>query len=86
MDDETREQLALIAAETFALQTLFVVLMNWLKHRDPTVTKVFDEAAEIIENLALGRAQHARHLPQAIKVIEELRSGVTRNREPKHGV
>lgn len=86
MDQDVRNELDGISAETFALQTLFVVLMNRLKRHDPTFPQVFDEAANIIENLALGRASKLRHLPHAIRVIEELRTGVTSQSKPQHGI
>lgn len=87
MDQDVRNELDGLSAETFALQSLVVCFANHLKRRGiPDIAQVFDEAAYVVENLALGRAQAARHLPHALRVIEELRTGVTGQSQPKHGV
>jgi hypothetical protein len=86
MDENTRNELDELAGETFALQTLFLSLVGHLQLRDRAIVRVFDEAADIVENLALGGAQSIRHLPHAIRVIEELRTGVSGKSKPKDAV
>jgi hypothetical protein len=86
MDDEVRREIAKLAAESLALQTILNCLLYRLKRVDPSYAEVFDDAAHIIENLALGRAKGVGHLPETLRIIEELRAGVASKSEPKHRV
>jgi hypothetical protein len=90
MDEAARDDIEQLMAESLALQSLFVCLMNRIKRLDPALAgvpaEVFDEAANVIENLALGRAKTVRHLPDAIKVVEDLRKGVCGPTEPKQAI
>jgi hypothetical protein len=86
VDNETRVQFGLLNAETMALQALLVALMNRLKQNDPTLAQVFDDANDIIELLCSIGGKGAGHLPECLKIIEELRASVAGKSDPKHRV
>jgi hypothetical protein len=80
MDDETRREIASLAGETLALQTLlfefFVIARNSGAFPDHLARKVFDNAANTLERNAIAMGSNAapEHLVGALGVVEQLRA------------
>ena len=97
MDDETRRELDAIkgqisnlAAETMALQVIFVQLCNRIAALSPELARAvfgsFDEAADLAESLSIARGKAAGHLPRTLQLIEALRAAVVGEDKPKDAV
>jgi hypothetical protein len=71
-----------LAAETLALQTLFVELCRGLIVMSPqgrsTIARVFDHAADITEHIAIkhGKSASPEHTVKALGIVEKLRTAV----------
>ncbi|WP_151119133.1 hypothetical protein [Hypericibacter adhaerens] len=80
MDEETRREIASLAGETLALQTLlfefFVTARNSGHFPDHLAKSVFDRAANTLEGFAIAAGHKARpeHLAGALGVVEQLRA------------
>ena len=81
MRDHEKE-LDALAAETMALQTLFVGLCNALVRRgadmESVVVEAFDYAENIVTSGAIkaGKAGRASHTLKAVEIVEALRAGI----------
>jgi hypothetical protein len=91
--DEIKTDIAKLAAETLALQTLIVAFLGRLSSGDANhaaiIRAAFDDAARFLEDRAIehGTASHAQHLPHSLRVIEELRAAtISYEYKSKHGV
>src|SRR5262245_5421106 len=87
-DTEIRE----LAADTLATQIVLAEVLFRIRKIDPRIAKAvaqaFDEAANIVENVAIQTsALGPTHAVKALKVVEELRTMVVgRGKKPKHGI
>ena len=90
MEENIKNEIASLAAETMALQFLFVSLCQQLGEaainlRTP-ITKAFDNAADMAENFSLAGGRHSGHLPETLRIIEQLRATLLGQSKPKREV
>ena len=72
-------EISALAAETIALQSLFVGLAKALKERDPTLSDAVSDAfdyAETIITVSSMKSEGAGHTLRASEILETLRSAV----------
>jgi hypothetical protein len=89
----TEEQIRGLAAETLALQMLFVaVLRRLLVDRvmpKSVIAAALDEAANDIEHFAImtGSKSAPTHSVESLRIVEQIRTAVLGDeQEPKHGI
>ena len=88
MDQDIREEIEALKAETFALQAIIVAFTDYFQRggHQNLIDEVFEDAAQAVEAVALGGDDSQSHYPQALSVIDHLRDIVTKMREPKSGL
>ena len=97
MDSDTRRaleahkrEIVALAAETIALQTLFILFANRVGTISPELAKAvfqaFDEAANFAEHFSITRGRASAHMTKTLKIIEQMRAAVAGKSKPEHGV
>lgn len=85
-----QEKIASLSAETLALQALIIetvsVIGNSKIPLGSLFAKAFDNAADLLEKLSIARGADAGHVPEALRVVEQLRLSLTGKSNPKNGV
>ena len=83
-------KIASLSAETLALQALIIETVSVIGNsRIPLgslFAKAFDNAADLLEKLSIARGADAGHVPEALRVVEQLRLSLTGKNNPKNGV
>ena len=83
-------KIASLSAETLALQALIIETVSVIGNsRIPLgslFAKAFDNAADLLEKLSIARGADAGHVPEALRVVEQLRLSLTGKSNPKNGV
>lgn len=87
------KEIASLAAETLAVQTILSSVLFHLGRTNPVVQSAIrqglNDAANHVEDLAirLGKAASPDHIVKAIRVVEEIRAASLSNKDqPRHGV
>lgn len=90
MDDDTKRELVALAAESMAVQAILCQLARRVSAISPELSAAvidsFDDAANFAEKISLAKGKASGHLPESLRIIEDLRRVVTGHDKPKHGV
>jgi len=98
MDDETkrdiqqlRRELENLFAENLATQAIVVKLAKQLSaaggaETAGAISQAFDEAADFAEHVSIVQGRRAGHVPETLRIIEQLRMVVCGPSEPKKEV
>jgi hypothetical protein len=85
-----KKEIVNVAAETLALQAILVALINRMKEAKPELTSsllgAFDDAASSLEHISIMSGRASGHTPRSLQIVEELRTAVADQANPKHGV
>lgn len=88
--EQMKGEIALLAAETLALQYILTMvasnLISAFPAMRPTILQAFDRAANVAERLSIEKGTRAAHVPETLRIIEQLRAAITGKDQPKHGV
>jgi hypothetical protein len=87
---EIEEQVVKISAENLALQFVLTCLLQRLGalnvgFRIP-ILQPFDDAANHAERFSIGAGSNAGHLPETLRVIEQMRSMLVGEDKPRREV
>jgi hypothetical protein len=88
--DDLKKQISTLQAETLALQFILLGVLNVLCANNPSmlplVLRGFDHAANVAEGMSIRKGKTAGRLPEALEVIEQLRTSVKGKQEPRREV
>lgn len=76
-----------LAAENLALTAILQFLFSAMGDSNPAarplILKALDDSADFIENFSIANGPRSGHAPIALKVIEQMRIGLTGKGQPK---
>jgi len=79
-----------LAAETFALQLLLISLCHRIGETSPDlrtpILQAFDDAANNAERFSIAAGRNAAHLPESLRIVEQLRAALMGPSRPKSAV
>ena len=85
-----QKELALLTAENLALQFLFTCMMQRIGENNPamrsTILQAFDDAANHVERFSIVGGTQAGHLPETLRIIEQMRLMLVGKDKPKRDV
>jgi hypothetical protein len=87
--DAMKGEMTLLFAENMALQLVVTQMLHQMRLRPemrPVVDQAFDQAANLAEQFSISRGRKSGHMPETLRIIEQLRIGATGGNKPKHGV
>jgi hypothetical protein len=87
---EAKHEINLLAAETMALQFLVVNMCSCVSQRAPELQEAFlqafDSSANVAERLSIREGRKAAHMPESLRILEELRAAFAGGSKPLHAV
>jgi hypothetical protein len=88
--EQMKGEIEMAAAESLALQYIVTMMASNLGNAyppmRPIILQAFDSAANVAEHLSIERGSRSGHVPETLRIIEQLRSAVKSNDQPKHRV
>ncbi|MCK1287214.1 hypothetical protein IVB41_25215 [Bradyrhizobium sp. 44] len=85
---ELDEQVIKISAETLAMQFVLTCLLQRLGALNVgfTILQAFDDAANHSEQFSIGAGKKAGHLPETLRIIEQMRLMLVGEGKPRREV
>jgi hypothetical protein len=88
--EQMKREITLVAAESLALQYILTMMASNLANAyppmRPIILQAFDSAANVAEHLSIEQGPRSGHVPETLRIIEQLRSALTGAAKPTHGV
>lgn len=83
---QLKHEVEMLASESLAHSIILQLLMKNVGDATPglrpLVIKSFDDAADFAESLSIARGKDAAHLPETLRIIEQLRRNLTGKSKP----
>jgi len=74
---ELKKELTRLTAENLAMQFVFNCMLNRVIQQNPSIREIalqaFDDAANHAENFSIRAGIKAGHLPETLRIIEQMR-------------
>jgi len=88
--EQMRVEVEELAAESLAIQYIFVMMASNIRKRfpnvQPIILKVLDDATNFAEDMSIERGPRAAHFPETVRIIERFRTALGGKDKPRHGV
>jgi hypothetical protein len=85
-----QEEIVAMAAESLAMQFVLTCLLQRIVEGNPAlrgyILQAFDDAANQAENFSIVRGIKSGHVPETLRIIEQMRLLLTGRDEPKREV
>jgi hypothetical protein len=85
-----QEQILAISAENLAMQFVLARLLKRISETSPSlkgpILQAFDDAANAAENISIVGGAKSGHLPQTLRIIEQMRLMLVGEDKPKRDI
>jgi hypothetical protein len=88
--ESIQKEMVALTAENLAMQFVLARLLKRISEASPSlkgpILQAFDDAANQAENISIVGGKQSGHLPQTLRIIEQMRLMLVGKDEPKRGV